>query len=111
MGPGCCDESCSALRTVNTELRIHRDGVQVWRGIDHSHRVTTSMQVSIFAEDMLWVAKRRAVETGFELRAADRQLNVRLSWSAPAGLLHRAVLRQVRRLTGAWRTRSSRISP
>jgi hypothetical protein len=66
-GNGCC-ELATTLRTVDMELRIWRDNEMVWRGI------ITRLEfqydgVEIHAEDMLWVAKRRVVEKGWNNEA------------------------------------------
>jgi hypothetical protein len=59
----CCD-LLSELRTVKHELHIKRDGEDVWQGpitrLEYEPEI-----VRVFAEDMLWVAKKSAVEAGY----------------------------------------------
>lgn len=60
---GCCD-LLEQIEPVQNELHIFRDGESVWQG------VITRMEfeydeVQIYAEDMLWVAKRRVLEVGY----------------------------------------------
>jgi hypothetical protein len=59
----CCD-LLSELRTVMHELHIFRDGVPVWQGpiTRLEYDVDT---VRVYAEDMLWVAKKHTVEEGY----------------------------------------------
>lgn len=59
----CC-ELLGNLRTIISELHIERNGQIVWQGpitrIEYEHE-----QVEIFAEDMLWQAKRTVLEVGY----------------------------------------------
>lgn len=61
---GQCCELMSEVFTVKHELHIFRDGEMVWCG------PITRLEfmwdgVEVFAEDMLWVAKRRALSVGY----------------------------------------------
>src|SRR4051794_18965597 len=59
----CCD-LLGDLRAVVMELHILREDVPVWQGpitrIEYEWDT-----VRVFAEDMLWVAKRRVLEVGY----------------------------------------------
>jgi hypothetical protein len=60
----CCD-LLGDLRTVLHELHIERDGVEVWQG--PITRIEYEWDnVKIYAEDMLWVAKRTVLRTGYD---------------------------------------------
>jgi hypothetical protein len=59
----CC-EDLGNLRTILHELHIEREGVMVWEGpivrLEYEHDV-----VRIYAEDVLWQAKRLVLESGY----------------------------------------------
>jgi len=59
----CCD-LLTFVETVRCELHIYRDGVKVWVGVITRMEFEYD-QAQIFAEDMLWVAKRRALSAGY----------------------------------------------
>ena len=62
--PSMCCELMGEIGTVKHELHIYRSGVPVWQGIitriDYEYD-----RIDIHAEDILWVAKRRALEKGY----------------------------------------------
>ena len=59
----CCDE-LSELRCIKHELHLVRDGIPVWQGpitrLEYDHDV-----VRIYAEDVLWQAKRMVLLQGY----------------------------------------------
>jgi hypothetical protein len=59
----CC-EALGNLRTILHEMHIERNGVMVWQGpivrLEYEHDV-----VRIYAEDVLWQAKRMVLESGY----------------------------------------------
>lgn len=59
----CCDE-LGQIRCILHELHIWRNGISVWQGpvtrIEYEHDV-----VRIYAEDMLFVPKRRVLQQGY----------------------------------------------
>jgi hypothetical protein len=61
---GCCD-LLADLRTIKHELHILRNDESVWEGpitrIEYGHD-----EILIYAEDMLWVPKRRVLEVGYD---------------------------------------------
>ena len=59
----CCD-LLNLVEPVRCELHIFRDGTPVWEGVITRMEFEFD-QVQIFAEDMLWVAKRRALNVGY----------------------------------------------
>lgn len=62
----CCSV-LSKVASVIQELHIYRDGIRVWRGV--IVRVEWGRDESrIFAADMLWVASRKVLESGLDLR-------------------------------------------
>lgn len=61
--PACC-AALGELGTVIQELHIFRDGEPVWQGIITRIEYEDD-QVQLFAEDILWVTKRRALERGY----------------------------------------------
>lgn len=60
----CCD-LMSEIGTVRHELHIFRDGDPVWEGpitrIEYDFDV-----IRVFAEDILWVAKKHTIEGGYD---------------------------------------------
>jgi hypothetical protein len=61
---GCCDDVLRQVRTLLFELHILRNDEVVWQG------PITRLEfdwdtIGIFAEDLLWVAKRRVIERGW----------------------------------------------
>lgn len=62
--PDLCCDLAGSLATVKQELHIFRDGVKVWEGpivrIEYEFD-----EIAIFAKDILWVAKKRALEKGY----------------------------------------------
>jgi len=60
----CC-ELLGNLRTILSELHIERNGKIVWQGpitrIEYEHE-----QVQIYAEDVLWAAKRKVLQVGYD---------------------------------------------
>jgi len=75
----CCDE-LGDLRAILHELHLVRDGVTVWQGpitrVEYEFE-----QVQIYAEDVLWQAKRMVLEQGYS-QASPNQWNVvdRMHW-------------------------------
>lgn len=65
------NECCAVVENLGSlihELHIFRDGVKVWEGV--IVRLEFEYDgVDIYAEDMLWVAKRRVLEAGYDFRA------------------------------------------
>ena len=59
----CCD-LLGDLRTTKHELHIERDGVRVWQGPITRLEYDWN-QVRVYAEDMLWVAKRTVLKVGY----------------------------------------------
>jgi len=59
----CCRQ-LGGLTTGNTELHIYRDGQMVWLGVLTRIEYERT-QITLFAEDILWVAKRTALEVGY----------------------------------------------
>lgn len=63
MGLGCCG-AMGGIKAVRHQLHLYRDDVLVWQGIivriEYDHD-----RVEVYAEDMLWVAKRRVLEYGW----------------------------------------------
>lgn len=59
----CCD-LLNLIEVVRCELHIFRDGTPVWEGVI-SRLEFEYDQAQIFAEDMLWVAKNRALSAGY----------------------------------------------
>lgn len=59
----CCEE-LGNLRTILHELHLERNGEIVWQGpitrLEYEHD-----QVQVYAEDILWVAKRSVLEVGY----------------------------------------------
>lgn len=69
-GSNDCCELMSGVEPVAFELHIERDGELVWCGpITRIEFEWDSIEV--FAEDMLWVAKRRALSTSYNFGPAD----------------------------------------
>jgi hypothetical protein len=65
IGTTQCCELLGDLRTAKHELHIQRDGEDVWEG------VITRLEyewdaVRVYAEDMLWVAKRTVLKQGYK---------------------------------------------
>lgn len=61
-------ECCALLGDLEAgrmELHIHREGDSVWQGVITRLEYEIS-HVDIFAEDMLWVAKRTALSQGYD---------------------------------------------
>jgi hypothetical protein len=70
------NECCDILRLVETvrcELHIYRDGAPVWEGVITRIEYEYD-QVQLFAEDMLWVAKRRALRVGYNYQTPGQGL-------------------------------------
>jgi hypothetical protein len=59
----CCDV-LSELRTCKHELHIVRNGVTVWQGVVTRIEYEVD-ETRVYAEDLLWVAKRSAIEVGY----------------------------------------------
>jgi hypothetical protein len=59
----CC-ELLSELRTVKMELHIERNGTTVWQGPITRLEYDVD-ECRVYAEDILWVAKRSAIQEGY----------------------------------------------
>lgn len=59
----CC-ELLQQVETVRCEIHVYRDGEKVWEGVITRIEFEYD-QAQIFAEDILWVAKRRALSAGY----------------------------------------------
>ena len=59
----CCDVMAD-IRTVKHELHIYRDGEPVWEGVITRIEYEVDV-VRVFAEDILWVAKKCIVDSGY----------------------------------------------
>lgn len=59
----CCD-LLSEVGTIKHELHIFRDGVNVWQGVITRIEFDNDI-VTIFANDLLWVMTKSAVEEGY----------------------------------------------
>lgn len=74
MGSGCC-EIVNDIATVKTGLQIIREGEGVWRGI--ASRIEWEHDgVILHAEDMLFPAKRRVIEEGWNYEGRTGPTNV-----------------------------------
>jgi hypothetical protein len=67
VGLGCCG-LMSQVHPVEHELHIYRDGDPVWQGVITRLEFSAD-EVGIWAEDMLWVPKRRVIEKGWDYNA------------------------------------------
>jgi len=76
----CCD-LLGDLRTVRHELHIVRDGDEVWQG-PITRLEYEFDNVKVYAEDMLWVAKRTVLKTGYNNGSPNPLGNVvdRMDW-------------------------------
>lgn len=64
IGTTQCCELLGDLRTVRHELHIERDGERVWQGVITRLEYEFD-QVRVYAEDLLWVAKRTVIKQGY----------------------------------------------
>lgn len=62
---GLCCDILADLRTVIHEMHIYRNGSKVWEGPITRIEIGND-RASIFAEDILWVCKKRVLSSGYD---------------------------------------------